>query len=203
MKNRRGGVCGREGGKESEKWGGEFAANNGTSVPEFAVAGRARLRPRREGNRRPLQRGQRAFSPGKACGGRLREQEMGRFPPRGSAARGGRGGCKPPHRERGAAPFPARTEPRPPRADLGVQTILTRGTPMREKKKGLVVHARLVACKMRAVGPISKSDSPIRGAFCAGGGRVSRGIWENFQGRGGAARRPPGKTQTETILKGT
>ena len=41
---------------------------------------------------------------------------MGRFLPRGPAVREGRGGCEPPHRERGTAPFPARTEPRPPRA---------------------------------------------------------------------------------------
>ena len=47
-----------------------------------------------------------------ACG----KKGMGWFPFCGSAARGGRGGREPPHRERGTTLFPARTEPRPPRA---------------------------------------------------------------------------------------
>ena len=109
---------------------------NGTFFLEFCRCGEgaAPSAPKRKteasakGGRRLLHRLKRARRT------LARNKERADSPPRGSVAREGQGGCGPPHRNRGETPFPARTEPRPPRASRlgfshldelgsGVQTI--------------------------------------------------------------------------------
>ena len=111
-------------------------ANNGT----FVVGGLCRLQGAApsapERSRQAVRKGAVHHCPTSGARRTLAETGNGLIPLSRAAAREGRRGREPPRRERGTAPFPARTEPRPPRAPRMVFHVWTHFSPGGLRCKG-------------------------------------------------------------------